>query len=145
MTLFSEDISINTIIGAGSSIRGDIKINGFTRVDGDLDGNLETSGNVIIGENSRIRGNVVAKSVTVGGIIQGDIIAEKSVRLLSSSAVIGNIQTHNLIADEDAILNGHCIAIMEEEAFSRAVSDFQDRSTIASKSIFSADTKKTGA
>ena len=47
MALKIDDISINTIIGSGSSISGDVHINGFIRIDGDIDGNLETDGNVI--------------------------------------------------------------------------------------------------
>ena len=58
MALRIDDISINTILGQGSAITGNIKINGFVRIDGDIDGNLETDGNIIIGENARIRGNI---------------------------------------------------------------------------------------
>ncbi len=50
MALRIDDISINTILGHGSAITGNIKINGFVRIDGDIDGNLETDGNIIIGE-----------------------------------------------------------------------------------------------
>ena len=64
MAVFNDDISINSIIGNGSSIRGDIKINGFMRIDGDLEGNLETTGNVLVGENARIAGNITARSRT---------------------------------------------------------------------------------
>ena len=38
MALKIDDISINTIIGNGSSISGDVHINGFIRIDGDIDG-----------------------------------------------------------------------------------------------------------
>ena len=48
MALKVDDISINTIIGKGSSITGNLRINGFVRLDGDIDGNLETDGNIII-------------------------------------------------------------------------------------------------
>jgi len=34
-----DDISINTLIGAGSFIKGDVHIDGFIRFDGDIDGN----------------------------------------------------------------------------------------------------------
>ena len=66
----TDNISINSILGSGSSVKGDVKINGFARIDGDIDGNLETTGNIIIGEKARIRGNVTGRSVTViGGIV----------------------------------------------------------------------------
>ena len=90
MAVFNDDISINSIIGNGSSIRGDIKINGFMRIDGDLEGNLETTGNVLVGENARIAGNITARSITVGGIIKGNVVAPEQVHLLSSSIVIGD-------------------------------------------------------
>ena len=45
-----EDVSINTIIGPGSFIRGGLKISGFVRIDGDIEGNLETGGRIIVGE-----------------------------------------------------------------------------------------------
>ena len=47
MALRTDDISINTISGKGSAISGNMKVNGFIRIDGDIDGSLETDGNVI--------------------------------------------------------------------------------------------------
>ncbi len=135
MAIFNDDISINSIIGKGSSIRGDMKINGFMRIDGDLDGNLETTGNVIVGENARINGNIIAKAITVSGIVKGNIIAPESVKLLSSCAVIGDIQTHRLQADENVILHGHCIALTDETLYEESVSSWQDTQAIASRSI----------
>ena len=135
MAIFNDDISINSIIGIGSSIKGDIKINGFTRIDGDLDGNIETSGKVIIGEKARIRGNITARAVTVGGIVSGDIIGWECVHLLSTSAVIGNVQTHRLVADENVFLHGHCISLSDETSYNNAVSEWQNTEDITSKSI----------
>lgn len=118
MALRIDDISINTIIGNGSAISGDIKINGFVRVDGDIDGNLETDGNVIIGENARIRGNLSAKAVIIGGIILGNVLATESVKLLSKSAVLGDILSHKVQIDSDAIFHGHCISVKDEARYS---------------------------
>ena len=135
MAIFNDDISINSLIGAGSAIKGNVKINGFTRIDGDLDGNIETAGKIIIGEKARIRGNITAKAVTIGGIVNGDIIAPEQVHLLSSSAVIGNIQTHRLVADQNVILHGHCISLSDETSYANSVSDWQNAQEIVSKSI----------
>ena len=96
MALRIDDISINTILGQGSAITGNIKINGFVRIDGDIDGNLETDGNIIIGENARIRGNIKAKSVIIGGIVLGNIEATQSIKILSAEAVVGDIISHKV-------------------------------------------------
>lgn len=135
MALFNDDISINSIIGKGSSIKGNIKINGFIRIDGDLDGDLETTGNVIVGENARIRGNIQALSITIGGIVKGNITASSFVHLLSSSAVIGDVQSHKIMADEDAVLHGHCISLAEDQSYQEAVKYWQSSRSISSKSI----------
>ena len=79
---FIDDISVNTIVGPGALISGNITVSGFLRIDGDIDGNIQTMGRVIIGEEARIRGNIRAASVSVGGIVQGDIIAPDYVVVL---------------------------------------------------------------
>lgn len=117
MALRIDDISINTIIGNGSFLTGDIKINGFVRVDGDIKGNLETDGNVIIGDNARLYGNLKAKSAIISGIIIGNVTANESTRLLSNSVVIGDILTHKVQIDEKAVFHGHCISIKDNERF----------------------------
>lgn len=135
MALNNEDISINSIIGAGTTIRGDIKVNGFIRIDGDIDGNLETSGNIIIGEKARIQGNIIAKSITIGGIIKGNITATDSVQLLSSSVVLGDILTHHIQADKDVVFHGHCIALSSETEYNAAYSKWQNIQAITNHSI----------
>ena len=59
MAVSSDDININTIIGPGSAVYGDLRVAGFVRIDGDIDGDLDISGRVIIGEHARIRGNIL--------------------------------------------------------------------------------------
>lgn len=113
-----DDISINSIIGSGSFITGNLKVNGFVRIDGDIDGNLETDGNVIIGDNARIRGNIHAKSAIIGGIILGDVIAAENVKLLTNSVVIGDILSHKVQIEDKATFHGHCISIKDEQNFS---------------------------
>lgn len=132
-----EDVSINTIVGSGSFIRGELKIAGFIRIDGDLDGSLETGGRVIVGENARIRGNVSALKITVGGVIQGDIIAPDGVTILSSGMVLGNIITKKLVVEDSVILNGRCFAVNDQVRFDAALSEYNNRRALANSSMAS--------
>lgn len=135
MAFLTDDISINTIIGAGSAVSGDVKANGFIRVDGDIDGNLDSSGNVIVGNKARINGNITALSSVVGGIVLGDIYAPDGIKLLSSSAVIGDIYTKNLEIEENVVFHGHCIALKNEEEFEQAAKLYSEEISIKSKAI----------
>ncbi len=135
MAFRSDDISINTLIGNGSFVHGDIHVNGFIRIDGDIDGNLETDGAVIISEKARLRGNLTAKSAIIGGIVLGDVTAKEGVKLLSSSAVVGNIITKKVQMEDNVIFHGHCISISNEERFESQVEKYLQEKAILEKAI----------
>ena len=135
MAFTSDDISINTLIGPGSFVSGDIKINGFIRIDGDIKGKIESSSNIIIGERAKIQGNITASSIVVGGIVLGDITAPKGIKLLSTSLVIGDIITKSIQIEDDAIFNGHCISLSNEEEFKASSRQYLDQQAIRSKVI----------
>ena len=135
MALRTDDISINTIIGKGSAISGNMKVNGFIRIDGDIDGSLETDGNVIVGENARIRGDLTAKSVIIGGIIKGNIKANESVKILAEAAVIGDVISRKVQVDGSAIIHGHCISIKDEAEYTRASGEYLQSKAIKEKVI----------
>lgn len=135
MAFTSDDISINTLIGPGSFVSGDIKINGFIRIDGDIKGKIESSSNIIIGERAKIQGNITASSIVVGGIVLGDITAPKGIKLLSTSVVIGDIITKSIQIEDDAIFNGHCISLSNEEEFKASSRQYLDQQAIRSKVI----------
>lgn len=128
-----DDITINTFIGSGSVVSGDIKVNGFVRVDGDIDGNFETNGSVIIGEKARIHGNVTAKVAIIGGLVIGNVSASESVKLLSTSAVIGDVVTRHIQIDDKVVFHGHCIAVSDENSFNEKSTEYLDSAAVRSK------------
>jgi len=133
MALRTDDISINTIIGKGSAISGNLKVNGFIRIDGDIDGSLETDGNVIVGENARIRGDLTAKSVIIGGIIKGNIKANESVKILAEAAVIGDVISRKVQVDGSALIHGHCISIKDEAEYGKISGEYLQSRAIKEK------------
>ncbi len=133
MALKLDDISINSIIGNGSFIKGNFTVNGFVRIDGDIDGNLETDGNVIVGEHARLRGNITAKSVIVGGIVLGNITVKDSVKLLSTSAVIGDILCRKIQIEDKVIFHGHCISLKDDEQFNTVSEEYLQKRAIKEK------------
>ena len=125
MALRVDDISINTIIGKGSAISGNMKVNGFIRIDG----------NVIVGENARIRGDLTAKSVIIGGIIKGNIKASESVKILAEAAVIGDVLSRKVQVDGSAIIHGHCISIKDEAEYGKTSGEYLQSKAIKEKVI----------
>ena len=144
---FIDDISVNTIVGPGALISGNVTVSGFLRIDGDIDGNIQTKGRVIIGEEARVRGNIRAASVSVGGIVQGDIIAPDYVIILSSGMVIGSVLTKKLRVDDDVrgadvavddsrlVQHGFCSATGEQTGFEEAEKKYLNRQALHSSTF----------
>lgn len=98
--------AINTMIGKGSSLKGDLKVDGFFRLDGDLIGDVKCTERVVIGSDARMKGDIIAQEVVIGGAFVGDIIAHTKVKLLSTALVLGTIRTKRMEMEEDAIFDG---------------------------------------
>lgn len=143
--LLSEDVSVNTIVGPGSFLRGELAVAGFVRVDGDIDGSLETDGRVIVGEGARIRGDVRAREITVGGVVQGDVVAEDGVTILSTGMVLGDVLTRRLNVEDSVILNGSCFAVNDGERFAEALSNYNNRRAFRSSSLASGRSSRAGS
>jgi cytoskeletal protein CcmA (bactofilin family) len=129
----TNDTGIQTVIGRGSKFKGDMALQGYVRVDGDIDGDVETLGSVYIGGVARIRGNVTAKSAVIGGIVLGSVNAPDGVRLNATAAVVGDVVTQHLVVDDGGILHGHCIALKDSKAFDTTLRDWQDTQAIRSR------------
>ena len=130
MAFRGDDISINTFIGSGSAVSGNLKIAGFVTVHGDLDGDLEASGKVIVSEDARVRGNITAKSAIIGGVVEGDITAPEFIQLFQTASVVGDISTRKLVLEDGVLFHGHCISLADEEEYQEARSKLLDRAAI---------------
>ena len=129
------EYSINTIIGQGSFFRGDIEAPGFTRVDGNVKGNLNAEGRVVVGETARMKSSISGTSVTIGGVVDGNILASEKLIVLSTALIIGDIVTRRIEAGEGCMIHGRVRVCQTEEHWERAKGEFRNkRQTVPSAS-----------
>jgi len=126
--------AVNTIIGPGSFIKGDINGGGFTRVDGEVKGNLHVNGKVVVGAKARMRSSITGTSITIGGVIDGNILASERLTVLSSAMIIGDIITRRIEAHEGCLIHGRVRVCESEESWERAKSEYRDKPAPASGS-----------
>lgn len=105
MEQYPEDHYVNSLIGFGSSFRGDIEIDGFFRIDGDFSGSIDTESKVLIGNNGRVDCTIHARVVVIGGAFRGTIYADDKIILLSSALIIGSLYAPRLMAEEGVLLH----------------------------------------
>ncbi|MCL2008215.1 MAG: polymer-forming cytoskeletal protein [Treponema sp.] len=122
----SEDFSINTIIGPGTSVYGNVESGGFTRIDGNVLGDVKAKGRLVIGERARMKSNVSGTQVTVGGVIFGNVVASERLIVLATGLVMGDIITRRIQADEGCLIHGRLHVCKTEDAWNRALSEFRD-------------------
>ena len=116
--------TIETLIGNGTTFKGDIIASKSLRIDGVLIGNIKESENVIIGETAQIKGNISANYVVVDGTVEGNITANDSIELLNKSKVIGDLTTTILSINEGAKFKGKSLMIeKEEESFDENIKE----------------------
>ena len=96
---------LETVIGSDSTIRGELTIQGTVRVDGNVEGDIRADW-VIVGETGKVRGNVQARAMVVGGKVEGNIDAAEIVELKDKAQVFGEICAAKLAMSEGALFDG---------------------------------------
>jgi cytoskeletal protein CcmA (bactofilin family) len=100
--------NLDTVLGAGANLQGVLKSGGNIRVDGILQGRIETAGNVVIGPSARVVADVSANAVQVWGMVQGNIQADGRLEILSTGRVFGELNVAALMIDKGGLFRGHC-------------------------------------
>lgn len=95
-------------LAAGTTIKGDISSISDIRIDGNVEGIVESNGKVIMGETSDMKGNINGESVDFYGNITGDLFVKNVLSLKETARVNGNIHTRKLQVDLGAQFNGSC-------------------------------------
>jgi cytoskeletal protein CcmA (bactofilin family) len=105
---FGRGGELSTILGKGTVVLGDIKVQNSLRIDGHVKGNVKTTDTVIIGKGGSVEGQISSKHVFLAGSVQGDIIASGKVFLEATSSVMGDVKASRLVIDEGAVFDGKC-------------------------------------
>jgi cytoskeletal protein CcmA (bactofilin family) len=100
--------TLNSMLGQGCKIKGDIEIQGTMRIDGHFEGSISCPETLIIGKTGVVKADVKVKNAVIGGKLVGNIAATNKIELQSGSHVEGDIQTARLVIDEGVFFEGNC-------------------------------------
>ena len=95
-------------ISQGTSINGDINSEGGFRIDGEVEGNLNTSNKVVIGKSGVIKGTLVCKDADVEGKFNGKLTVSNLLSLKSSAVIEGEVIVSKLAVEPGATFNASC-------------------------------------
>ena len=98
----------STMIGAGTTITGDLESNGDIRIDGVLRGNLKGKAKIIIGADAVVQGNIEGLQADIMGHVTGSIKIQELLYLHGNTEVNGDIYAGKLQVEPTAVFNGNC-------------------------------------
>lgn len=97
-----------TLIGSGTTLKGDISSNSDLRIDGTVIGNIHSTAKVVIGANGVVEGDISGNQADIIGKVTGNIKAKDLLQLRGDSTVTGNLYAEKLQVEPSATFNGQC-------------------------------------
>ncbi len=89
-------------------IKGDITSEADFRIDGQLEGNIKTSGKVVIGKDGKIHGKVECVNADVEGKFSGELLVANLLMLKASAVIEGDVTVSKLAVEPGATFNATC-------------------------------------
>ncbi len=94
------------VLSSDVEIKGTVKFTNDLVVDGRIEGEIQSEGNLTVGENARLKAEIKTGTVVVYGKVHGNIIANEKVELKATAEVVGDIKAKTLSIEPGAIFVG---------------------------------------
>jgi len=96
------------VIGAGTTIDGEVACEGDLRVDGKVKGTISAKSKVSVGATGVVDGNIVCESADIAGKFFGKTEVSDMLMLKSTGYLEGDIVTGKLVVEAGARFTGSC-------------------------------------
>jgi cytoskeletal protein CcmA (bactofilin family) len=97
-----------TFLGKGVDFKGVVNFDGTVRIDGRLEGEIHTTGTLIVGEHAVIKGIISAGILMTSGKINGTVTATEKIHISKPGILIGDIRTPAIAIEDGAHFHGMC-------------------------------------
>jgi cytoskeletal protein CcmA (bactofilin family) len=105
-------------IGKSLHIKGELSGNEDLAIEGKVEGKISLNGyNVKIGETGRVSAEIHAKTVVVGGLVNGDIKSNERVEVAATGTMVGDICAPRVVLVDGSRFKGNID--MDTESTSR--------------------------
>ena len=99
--------SIN-LLGPGTVVKGDIRVNGDFRIDGALIGSIECKGKIVVGPSGSIDGDIQCQNADFSGDVKAVVKVAELLTLKETAKFSGEITTGKLAIEPGAKFSGTC-------------------------------------
>jgi cytoskeletal protein CcmA (bactofilin family) len=104
---------IDTLIGADTTITGDVTFSGGLRIDGVIHGNVRATGDqsttLVISEHATIEGEISVAHVVINGTVIGPVLSSGFVELQAKARVTGDVEYNAIEMHLGAVIQGRMV------------------------------------
>ena len=98
----------NTIIGPQCVIKGDLELQGRAQVNCQVEGEISSEGELIIGEEADIKANIFGKIILVFGRVEGHIKCTERLEMHAGAHVTGDVLCPRVVIQDGVVFEGRC-------------------------------------
>jgi cytoskeletal protein CcmA (bactofilin family) len=103
----SPKINRESVFGSGVTIEGKIEGDSDVRIAGNFKGDIHIKGDLNIEKGARLAAKINAANVTLGGELDGNVVASGQVRLTESGQMVGDLKASTLTVAAGSRMRGH--------------------------------------
>jgi cytoskeletal protein CcmA (bactofilin family) len=109
---------IDSLIGAGTAVRGDLVFEGGLRIDGTVQGNVTAAdgkpATLVVSEQARVDGRIEVSHVVINGAVNGPVIAKDYLELQAKARIAGDVSYRTLEMHVGAVIHGRLEHVQDE-------------------------------
>jgi len=105
---------IDSLIGVGTLVEGNIRFTGGLRIDGEVKGNVEaaegaSSSMLVLSEQARIEGAVSVAHLVSNGTVVGQVTVTEMLEMQSRAKVVGDVNYALIEMHQGAVIEGRLL------------------------------------
>jgi len=120
---------IDSLIGPGTRIDGDISFSGGLRIDGHIRGNVLATGDkpstLVLSDLANVEGKIQVSHVVINGTVAGPVRAKEYLELLPKARVTGDVSYKTIEIHVGAIVMGRMVHEGESRLLADKVIEFK--------------------
>ncbi len=108
---FLKEQKTTSFLSKSVQLDGKLVVKGGIRIDGVINGTVESKSTIFCGDTAVIEGQIITKSLVSSGKIKGSVSAEDTIKINQPGSIEGEIKTCNLGVERDVFFDAKCTLV----------------------------------
>ncbi|MBP3040712.1 polymer-forming cytoskeletal protein [Bacillaceae bacterium Marseille-Q3522] len=97
---------ISTIVGSGTKVEGNLHVDSSIRIDGEIFGEIDCSGDVTVGKEGYIEHSITCRNLFIAGKVKGEVHVEEKIHIYESGHFEGTAHMNTVVIEENGYFKG---------------------------------------